>query len=334
MKMRASLGSLQRPKADKLSAFDDVLTDLLVDSVCRRFLSMFVSNGHQVYYRGSIRKTCKTYPLSCEDHSGIISILQRLVIEQKNPKKALSALLELPEVKAVADPSTPVELEHFRRHTMKYLSIYLPACPFEICSTTQYKSVEAAIMARKSIEVGETIKFLCGTRAPLTEDEEDRMVREDNSFSILRSSRHGVALMLGPTRFLNHDCDANARLVADGKLGMAVIATRCIDAGEEITVLYDTDYFGDKCLCKTCKEGGLNGWREGDSLRRSPVRGEVATIKRKRAPSAPTSRKKSCRILPCQRTIRHKKIYGFEWPKTEKAGKHDEEERVYMVDEE
>jgi histone-lysine N-methyltransferase SUV420H len=214
---------------------------------------------------------------------------------------------------------------------MKYLSVYLPSCPFEICSTRQYKRVEAAIIARKSIKVGETIKYLCGTRALLTEDEEAEMGRRDNNFSILKSSRHGVALMLGPTRFLNHDCAANARLETDGQAGMAVIATRRIDPGEEITVPYGTDYFGERnreCLCKTCEDDGLNGWKgRGGSLGCSVAPDDKVMGKRKRAPSSPTPRKKPC--WKRQRIARHKKTYGYDWPKTERVGKPDQEERFY-----
>jgi hypothetical protein len=47
-----------------------------------------------------------------------------------------------------------------------------------------------------------------------------------------------ASLFLGPARFANHDCGANARLMTTGKEGMEILALRDIEIGEEITVSY------------------------------------------------------------------------------------------------
>lgn len=98
----------------------------------------------------------------------------------------------------------------------------------------------------------------------MTKDEEATLDLTRRDFSIVMSSRKKVpSLFLGPARFANHDCDANARLSTRGSTGMAVVAARTIDAGEEITVTYGADYFGDdncECLCETCERFGRNGW--------------------------------------------------------------------------
>jgi hypothetical protein len=75
--------------------------------------------------------------------------------------------------------------------------------------------------------------------------------------------------LFGPVRFANHDCKANARLVTTGSTGMKIVATRDIEIGEEITVTYDDDYFGEgncECLCRTCEDCCRNGWRSEDQI--------------------------------------------------------------------
>jgi hypothetical protein len=56
---------------------------------------------------------------------------------------------------------------------------------------------------------------------------------------------------------------------------MKIIAIRNIEIGEEITVDYSVDYFGEdncECLCKTCEVSCRNGWISEDRIgfHRSP----------------------------------------------------------------
>lgn len=90
------------------------------------------------------------------------------------------------------------------------------------------------------------------------------------NFSIVRSGRKGTSFMfLGPARFANHDCDANARLITRGSEGMDVVAARNIEVGDEITVSYGEGYFGENnedCLCKTCEDKAANGWTSKEAF--------------------------------------------------------------------
>jgi histone-lysine N-methyltransferase SUV420H len=73
----------------------------------------------------------------------------------------------------------------------------------------------------------------------LTEEEEKSLKSAKRDFSIVVSSRKkSTSLFLGPARFANHDCDANARLTTQGSSGMDIVAARDIEIGEEITVSY------------------------------------------------------------------------------------------------
>lgn len=161
---------------------------------------------------------------------------------------------------------TKQEKEWFKRHLRKYIRIYLPNCPFEITTTNRYviNQQEAAVTARKKIKKGEEIKYLCGSLVLMTPEEEENLDLARKDFSIVRSTRRQcAALFLGPARFANHDCDPNGMLVTRGSDGMQVIARRDIDIGEEITVDYGENYFGEnncECLCATCERAVRNGW--------------------------------------------------------------------------
>lgn len=74
---------------------------------------------------------------------------------------------------------------------------------------------------------------------------------------------------MGPARFANHDCDANAKLMTTSHAGIEIIATKNIDVGDEITVTYGENYFGEdncECLCQSCEDGRRNGWEPEDGV--------------------------------------------------------------------
>lgn len=194
-------------------------------------------------------------------------ILRYNVIVNKVPQKAEELLLNLPGLrKYVERLKTSREKEDFKRHMRKYINLWLPDCPFEVSTTNRYTILtqEAAITARKYIRQGDVIKYLSGNLVPITPEEEKDLDLTRRDFSIVMSSRKKTpSLFLGPARFANHDCNANAKLVTRGSEGMGVVALRSIDVGEEVTVTYGHDYFGERnceCLCKTCEEEGRNGW--------------------------------------------------------------------------
>lgn len=195
------------------------------------------------------------------------AILFRDVVLGKNPQLAEVALLELSGLqKFLKSLKTEGEKEHFRRHLRKYINIWLPDCPFEVSTTNRYTIIthEAAVTARRFIKRNDSIRYLCGYLVSMSSEEEKDLDLTRRDFSIVMTSRKKTSsLFLGPARFANHDCDANARLVTQGSDGMQVVAVRDIQLGEEITVTYGENYFGDgncECLCKTCEVMGRNGW--------------------------------------------------------------------------
>ena len=221
-----------------------------------------------MYFWTTIRKNRSKYNLTrgiSEDD--VTAILLRDVVVGRDSQKAEAALLELPGLQKYFNLlKTDREKEDFRRHMRKYINIWLPDCPFEVSTTNRYTIVthEAATTARRSIRKGDTIKYLCGNLVAMTPQEEQDLDLTRRDFSIVMSSRKKTpSLFLGPARFANHDCNANARLVTRGSEGMQVVAVRDIDVGDEITVNYGENYFGEsncECLCNTCETEGRNGW--------------------------------------------------------------------------
>ncbi|KAL3425022.1 histone-lysine n-methyltransferase set9 [Phlyctema vagabunda] len=253
MPPRSSVQKKDRLTLAQLHSYDDIATDALVD---------------HVFYWTVIRKNRSAYHSSRGvREEDVTAILRDAVIIQKDVVKAETQLMALPGLKKFSQALKSVkEKEDFRKHIRKYISIYLPDCPFEVSSTNRYTVAthEAAITARIFIKKGELIKYLCGIQVIMTPEEEENVNKSRRDFSIVVSSRNKAAsLFLGPARFANHDCGANARLITTGNAGMGVRAERDIEVGEEITVTYGDNYFGEdncECLCKTCEDRCQNGW--------------------------------------------------------------------------
>ncbi|KAH7348721.1 hypothetical protein BKA65DRAFT_550788 [Rhexocercosporidium sp. MPI-PUGE-AT-0058] len=258
MPSRPTSPKKQRLTLAQLAAYDDILTDALVD---------------HVYFWTTIRKNKNAYHSSRGiTEEAVTNILQKCVIVEKDAAKAEAQLLEQPALKKFSQNlKTDKEKDDFRRHLRKYINIYLPDCPFEVSSTNRYtiNTHEAAVTARRYIKKGEVVKYLCGIQVIMTEEEEELIKSSRRDFSIVVSSRNKTAsLFLGPARFANHDCGANARLLTSGTAGMDIMAVTDIEVGDEITVSYGENYFGEdncECLCQTCENGGLNGWARGET---------------------------------------------------------------------
>ncbi|KAB8349768.1 hypothetical protein FH972_023782 [Carpinus fangiana] len=236
----------------QLANYDDLITDVTVD---------------RVYFWSAILKNRARYG-ACRGvkDEDVPTILRDLVIESRNIGKAADKVIGLPGVQRTYERWIPEERKHFRDHLLRYIQMYCCDCPWEVTTTNRFTidTQEAAVVARKTINQGDTIKYLSGIQVPITREAEKDLDLTRKDFSIVRSSRKKTSsLFLGPARFANHDCNSNARLSIAPNAGMDVIARRDIDIGEEITVSYGDQYFGEnncECLCGTCEEKNMNGW--------------------------------------------------------------------------
>jgi histone-lysine N-methyltransferase SUV420H len=210
----------------------------------------------------------------------ITKILQEEVVLKKDLDSAEKRLLTTNGLKRFHNGlKTDKEKEDFRRHLRRYVQIYLPDCPWEVSSTNRYTIVshEAAVTARRAIRRNEAIKYLSGVQVVITPEEEKAISSQKKDFSIVVSSRSKcTSLFMGPARFANHDCEANAKLMRTSNSGIEIVATRAIEAGEEITVTYGDNYFGDnncECLCRTCEELLRNAWEPEEGT--APVKTSI-----------------------------------------------------------
>jgi hypothetical protein len=122
--------------------------------------------------------------------------------------------------------------------------------------------LEGCVVARQNIKKGEHIEFLDGWLAGL-EDDVENTFQGETDFSIIHTSRNGNAnLLLGPARFVNHDCSPNCSFSRKGKR-ISLRAIKNISPGQEVTVTYAKNYFGYRnreCRCVTCEVRGVNGF--------------------------------------------------------------------------
>jgi histone-lysine N-methyltransferase SUV420H len=248
----------------------------------------------QVYFWSSIRKLKSNYH-ACRGvlEADVCKALQTHAIVEKDAAAAQEKLLKLSGLsKYHKGLRTEDEKEHFVRHLRKYVNIYLPDCPFEVGTTNRYtiQTAEACIIARKPIKKGEVVKYLSGIQVEMTEKEEEELSSRTDFSIVLSSRRKRPSLFLGPARFANHDCDSNAKLNTTGPHGIHIVACKDIAVGDEITVVYGMDYFGEdncECLCGTCERLLRNGWdprgpilhEDGDED------SEKASVKREEQPS-------------------------------------------------
>ncbi|KAG5661419.1 hypothetical protein KAF25_005541 [Fusarium avenaceum] len=284
----------------QVSAYDDILTDALVD---------------HVFYWTTVPKNRTSYhPSRGVREEEITKILQEEVVLKKDLDGAEKRLLTTNGLKRFHNGlKTDKEKEDFRRHLRRYVQIYLPDCPWEVSSTNRYTIVshEAAVTARRAIRRNEAIKYLSGVQVVITPEEEKAISSQKKDFSIVVSSRSKcTSLFMGPARFANHDCEANAKLMRTSHSGIEIVATRAIEAGEEITVTYGDNYFGDnncECLCRTCEELLRNAWEpeEGAAPVKTSIEQEKSdgySLRRRRRDDSMSGSSRTPSITPDMRT--------------------------------
>ncbi|KAL7791513.1 hypothetical protein V8C37DRAFT_381943 [Trichoderma ceciliae] len=246
----------QRLTLSQLAAYDDILTDALVD--------------HAFYWTTVPKNRSSYHPSRGIREEEIAKIIKEQVVVRMDLEEAEKRLLASDGLKRFVNGlKSDKEKADFVQHLRRYLRIYMPDCPWEVSTTNRYTIVthEACVIARRYIKRNETIKYLSGIQINITPEEEKEITVRKKDFSIVVSSRKKcTSLFMGPARFANHDCRANARLMTTSHSTIEIVASRPIDVGEEITVTYSDCYFGDdncECLCRTCEQEMRNGWAPG-----------------------------------------------------------------------
>ncbi|KAG0372465.1 Histone-lysine N-methyltransferase set9 [Mortierella sp. AD032] len=230
-----------------LSTLDDLLSDVLLDGIHLWFQTHKMSKDYR--------------PLGIPPGK-ILDIIQRKVIFERKLPEAVKDLLD---------------------HARRYLSIYLPSAGFEISQTDRYSAVtnksEACVIANRPFEVGDELQYCAGTIANLTEQEEKDLETKTSDFSVIKTSRRGTCLFLGPARFVNHDCDPNCSFMSAGASAIYFKVQKPISINDEITTHYGDNYFGvdnQECLCATCDRLGQGGYKDKKPVAQEEVDEEIS----------------------------------------------------------
>ncbi|SJX60593.1 uncharacterized protein SRS1_11822 [Sporisorium reilianum f. sp. reilianum] len=146
------------------------------------------------------------------------------------------------------------------------------------------EKADLCVLAMRTFKPGELINFCKGGLKDLTKSEDDALREEATAsrekrkdaeykgvlgpgrdFSVIRSARKGCSqLLLGPARFVNHDCNPNTEFYRMGAT-MVFKVIRPIHRNEEITTFYGENYFewgNSECMCATCESRGTGAFSD------------------------------------------------------------------------
>ncbi|KAI8981673.1 hypothetical protein BDF20DRAFT_419578 [Mycotypha africana] len=229
-----------------LSQYDDVLTDYFVDKLHLWFNTTRMNASMDCTF---------------DERDEAIRIIQKDILVKGSTsvaaKNAAASFLKLPYFKNLTKNYSQTELKNFKHHLSLYLYMFSPRAGYEIASTVRYTGeMEGCVLAIRDWQAGEKVSCCVGTVAILSEEDDQALRDEGRDFSVMISTRYNTArLFLGPAKFMNHDCEANCRFVAEGSR-VTFYTTKPIKCGEEMTVFYGDHYFGDgncECRCASCQ---------------------------------------------------------------------------------
>ena len=162
---------------------------------------------------------------------------------------------------------------------LHYCYFYRSNARCALMPTTRYTLMpEATVIALCDINEGEVLNDMRGLLVPISTTEASYLeTRCMTNSIILRKGRE--YLLAGPASKLNHECkNFVAKYVSYPSIGnfasICIQTTRHILKGEDITVSYSPNYFGQgnqDCRCLTCEQEGSNGWARTPSIARESV---------------------------------------------------------------
>lgn len=112
------------------------------------------------------------------------------------------------------------------------------------------------IFTTKPCEAGEALMIIAGEK--INADECVRRENEENNVYIFYNEEDAYidTAMTEKIRYVNHSCEPNAEVRDRDRESLYLVASRSIQAGEEITIDYDYDEIYDVCFARNpaCKK--------------------------------------------------------------------------------
>lgn len=211
---------------------------------------------------------------------------KRVMMEKAGTPPGADAEASTSAVKLEDTPSSPAKdaLEDRGKARTKARSSLDRAATSIGAAPAASEKADLCVLAMRTFKPGELIHFCKGGLKDLTKSEDDalreeatasREKRKDSEykgvlgpgrdFSVIRSARKGCSqLLLGPARFVNHDCNPNTEFYRMGAT-MVFKVIRPIHRNEEITTFYGENYFewgNAECMCATCESRGTGAFSD------------------------------------------------------------------------
>ncbi|BGP48598.1 histone lysine methyltransferase Set9 [Rhodotorula kratochvilovae] len=261
-----------------LSGADDLLTRLLLD------WSIFEEPKLGGRSTGKINKFARELRMGDAEVDAVRALVKELRKGTVAVHEALDTLLDLSAVKSFNLKWDDEPL--FAHHAKRYILALRPDSGIAFHETDRYKNprgvpgskkgkavpasvaaklrrdpetfIEVGVFATRAFKKGEVVN-LRGGIADLTEEEDDELRGEGgrSDFSVLWSQRKECfCLLLGPARFVNHDCRNNVEFNLVGA-NMSFKVLEDIAKDEELFTHYGDHYFerdNATCLCATCEQ--------------------------------------------------------------------------------
>ncbi|ORX52485.1 hypothetical protein DM01DRAFT_1336859 [Hesseltinella vesiculosa] len=295
-----------------LSKFDDLLSDIFLDSQFLWFDTAKLNGDHR---RPRIRS------------DKVLKVIQDQVLTTGKTETAVKELLKMDYFRHFLSSKPSRHQQEFLQHMKRYLNLYLPSAGFEIADTRRYggagRRVEACVIVTKDCSAGDPLPFCTGAIAHLAPGQEKDLQKGNHDISVLWSStRQSNCLFLGPARFVNHDCDPNAKFVAVGPNSVSFQALKNIKCGDELTAFYGRHYFGENncdCRCGTCEENQQGFFTPQDPALSPPVQSNARKRKHS-AGAAELKRHRKRSSMPCVGQIDLEQLIGSPMNETDEGG--------------
>eukprot|EP00834_Sanchytrium_tribonematis_P006313 NODE_454_length_7238_cov_0.603306.p1 type:complete len:497 gc:universal NODE_454_length_7238_cov_0.603306:2179-3669(+) len=152
-----------------------------------------------------------------------------------------------------------LDFDQFSTIFTQYAMIHTKNVGYNIINTDQLMNEkdntqewQVSVVANKSYSPDEEIK-LQGYVFDISLSETYDLQETGKDYSVISLNKNTKSLLLGPIRFINHDCNPNCKFSRTGNNTIGLKAIADIRSGEEFYVNFSEFYFiGEDCFCNTC----------------------------------------------------------------------------------